>query len=144
MPEGMTQPLSNDLRKRIVEAVEGGLSCNAAAGHYKVAVSTVVRLMQRWRQTGSWQPLPQGGYFGHKLSPYREQVEQILAGQRDLTLAEIADRLEAAGISVSKSAVDRFLYHLGQRFKKNTVRRRAGQGGRGRSAGGVERSAART
>ncbi len=114
----MTQPLSNDLGKRMVEAVEGGLSCNAAAGHYKVAVSTVVRLMQRWRQTGSWQALPQGGYFGHKLSPYREQVEQILAGQRDLTLAEMVARLEAEGISVSKSAVDRFLYHVGQLFKK--------------------------
>ena len=34
----MPRPLSNDLRERIVEAIEGGESCHAAAERFDVAL----------------------------------------------------------------------------------------------------------
>jgi len=39
----MGKPYSEDLRKRVVAAVEtGGLSCNAAAKQFGVAISTAI------------------------------------------------------------------------------------------------------
>lgn len=45
----MGRPFSQDLRRRIGAAVEGGMSRNAA----EVSVSCVVKLMQRFQRTGS-------------------------------------------------------------------------------------------
>ena len=52
----MARPLSKDLRERIVAAVECGQSRRAAAGRFRVSVSCVIKLMQRWRETGSVDP----------------------------------------------------------------------------------------
>jgi transposase len=52
----MTRPCSLDLRRRVVEAVEAGASCAAVAARFAVSVSFVIKLMQRWRRTGSIEP----------------------------------------------------------------------------------------
>jgi hypothetical protein len=39
----MAEPLSDDLRKRIVEAVEGGQSRRAAAQQFNIGITTAVR-----------------------------------------------------------------------------------------------------
>ncbi len=49
--------LSDDLRKRVVEAVvEGGLSRNAAAKHFKVSIASAVRWVKRYETTGKISP----------------------------------------------------------------------------------------
>ena len=48
----MGRPYSEDLRSRIVAAVEGGVSRNAAARQFAGSVSCVVKLLQRFRRTG--------------------------------------------------------------------------------------------
>jgi transposase len=54
--------LSNDLRKRVVEAVvEGRLSRNAAAKRFKVSVASTVRWVKRYETTGKISPAPSGG-----------------------------------------------------------------------------------
>jgi putative transposase len=58
----MTRPLSNDLRERVVAAVLGGASSREAAARFDVAVSSVVKLMQRYRTTGSVAPGKIGGH----------------------------------------------------------------------------------
>ena len=57
----MTRPLSNDLRERVVAAVLAGASCRKAAARFDVAVSSVVKLSQRYRATGSVAPGKMGG-----------------------------------------------------------------------------------
>ena len=42
----MARALSQDLRDRVVGAIEGGLSCRAAAARFGVAAATAIR----WRQ----------------------------------------------------------------------------------------------
>jgi len=122
-PALMAAPLSNDLRKKIVESVEEeGMSRNEAAEHYGVAPSTAIKLMQKWTATGSYAPAPQGGTKEHKLTPHREKVERLLEEKPDMTLKEIVARLKRQGITVGKSSVDRFLNALGLRFKKNSLR----------------------
>jgi putative transposase len=51
----MTKPLSSDLRRRIIGAVEEeGMSRRAAAARFSVAPSTVIELVRQWKQTGSY------------------------------------------------------------------------------------------
>ena len=44
----MTAPLSNDLRERVVGAIEAGESCRSAAARFGVAVSSAVKWAQRY------------------------------------------------------------------------------------------------
>ena len=57
----MTRPYSVDLRRRVVGAVEAGLSRRAAARRFEVSGSFVVKLMQRWRRGGTAAPERYGG-----------------------------------------------------------------------------------
>ena len=51
----MAKPYSDDLRERVVRAVEGGSSRREAAGQFAVSVSFVVKLMQRVSSDGKFQ-----------------------------------------------------------------------------------------
>jgi len=46
----MATPLSEDLRIRIIQAVEGGMSRRAAAERFGVSPSSSVRFVSEWRQ----------------------------------------------------------------------------------------------
>ena len=52
----MPKAYSLDLRQRVARVVEGGRSCHAAAAHFSVSVSFVVRLMKSLRATGKARP----------------------------------------------------------------------------------------
>src|SRR3546814_2308656 len=117
----MTRPYSNDLRERVVSAVEAGDSCRAVARRFEVAVSTVVKWSQRYRATGSVVPGKMGGYRKRVLEPHRafivERIEQI----PHLTLHRLKDELAARGVVVSHNAVWQFLRREGLSFKKTLL-----------------------
>jgi len=98
------------------------MSCNAAAAKYDVSISMAVKLIQRWKATGSYEPKPYGGYRGHKLTEHRVFVERMLKEKPDITLMEMKKRLESIKVWVSHSSIDRFLKYLGHSFKKNGTR----------------------
>ena len=53
----MPKPLSDDLRERVVAAVEReGLSRHQAAARFGVAPSTAIKWVQRFRKSGSVAP----------------------------------------------------------------------------------------
>jgi len=66
----MTTPLSHDLRRRIVRAVEKGSSIRQAAARYEVSPSAAVKLMRRLRETGSVRPDRIGGHRRPVLEPH--------------------------------------------------------------------------
>jgi len=105
----MAAPLSMDLRRRIFAAVDGGESRNAAAKRFRVGVSVVVKLMQRYVATGSIAPGQMGGWKKHALAEHEEQVRAAISARPDLTLEELRDALARQGIRVGRSSVDRFL-----------------------------------
>lgn len=105
----MARPLSKDLRERIVEAVAGGASRRSAAERFRVSVSCVIKLLQRWRQTGSVEPGQMGGWKDYALAEHEAVVRALLVESPDLTLEEMRDALAEKGIGVSRSSVDRFL-----------------------------------
>lgn len=114
----MTRPYSIDLRERMVRAVEAGASRRATATRFGVSPSCVVKLVQRWRRTGTLEPEPVRGGRLAKLADHAERVDALLAATPDMTIAELKDRLAAAGIAVSPSAISRFLKACGLTRKK--------------------------
>src|SRR5215218_10936296 len=88
----MTAPLSQDLRQRIVTAVERGSSIRKAAGRYSVSISAAIKLMRRVRATGSVKPAQIGGYRRPILEPHEALLRELADG-KDLTLAEIQAEL---------------------------------------------------
>lgn len=126
----MTRPLSNDLRARLVSAVEGGLSRRSAAERFGVAASTAIKWVNQWRCTGDLDPKPQGGdYRSHRIEAYGEAILALIEEKPDITLAEIAAQLdEGHGLKVAQSTIWRLLDRRGLTFKKNRARRRATAG----------------
>src|SRR5580658_10216162 len=52
-PAWMGKPYSVDLRRRVVAAIESGMSRNQAARQFGVAISTAIGWMQRWSRPGA-------------------------------------------------------------------------------------------
>jgi transposase len=67
----MAKPYSDDLRKRVVAAVEGGLSRRQAASLFDLGISTVVHWVWRFRETGSVAAKPMGGDHRSRLTTQR-------------------------------------------------------------------------
>ncbi len=136
----MGRPYSNDLRERIVRAVEAGISCRKAAAQFAVSVSCVIKLVQRWRRTGAVAPGQMGGWRDYALAGHETRVRALLARRPDLTLEELRAALAAQGIAVGRTSVWRFLLARGLTLKKRRStppsrsgpmsRRRARPGGR--------------
>ena len=71
--EVVMRPLSNDLRERIVAAVRlGKYSLRQLAEVFVVNLSTIVRLLQRYRTTGSVRLKPHAGGTERKLDANAE------------------------------------------------------------------------
>lgn len=118
----MTAPLSNDLRERVVFALEAGESCRSVAARFGVAVSSAVKWSQRYRATGSVAPAPMGGHRKRVLDPHRNFIIERINQTPHLTLHGLKDELAARGVMVSHNAVWLFLRREGLSFKKNSVR----------------------
>ena len=118
----MTRPYSNDLRERVVLAVEGGESCRAVAARFDIAISSVVKWSQRYRETGSVAPGKMGGHRRIILEPYRTVIVEEIERTPHLTVRGLRDILASRGIAVSRQSVWRFLRSQGLSFKKNAVR----------------------
>jgi putative transposase len=125
----MAQPYSMDLRERVIAAVEqGGLSRNAAARRFGVAVSTAINWLRLHRETGSVAPGKMGGHRPRKLvGKHRDWL--LERTKTDFTLrglrAELADPLiDPGGIKVDYRTVWSFIHDEGLSFKKKRASRR--------------------
>jgi transposase len=129
----MPKPYSQDLRERVVHAVEEGASRREAADRFEVSASSAIRWMERLEQSGSVAAEPSGG----STSPLEEQADFLLGlikEQSDMTLDEAVAAMRAGNIRGSRSAVWRFYARHGISFKKKPARSRAGAAGRGERA----------
>ena len=71
----MPRLYSNDLRARVIEAIERGASCRQAADRYELSDNVVVLWTQRGEQTGSFAAKPSGG----SISPMEKHSEWHVA-----------------------------------------------------------------
>ena len=124
----MAKALSEDLRIRVIRAVEGGMSRRAAAGRFGVSPASAVRFVSEWRQRGATRAKPRGGdQRSQRIEAYRDVLLGAIKAKPALTLAEIADMLTSElGASFAPSSIWRFLDRHAITFKKNRARSRAG------------------
>lgn len=137
----MARPLSQDLRRRVIAAVDGGSSRRSAAATFKVGVSTVIKWMAQFRSSGRAGPKAMGGDRRSRLTGEREWLLARVKEQPELTLQEIRAELEARGVRVGYGTVWRFFAGAGLTYKKNALRRRAGSARRRRQACAVAAAA---
>ena len=115
----MAEPLSTDLRERVVAAVKGGMSRRQAAAHFRVGVSSAIRWVWQAEATGDLRPKPMGG--DHRSAAIEAQAATILsllAEQPDTTLAEYQEALKKKGHLFSVSTIWRFLDRRDLTLKK--------------------------
>ena len=116
----MAKALSIDLRRRVVDAVEAGASCRAAAARFGVSVSSAIRFVARARTRGDLEPDKRGGnQRSLRIDAHRDLILAWIAETPDLTLAEVAERLDGAvGYRPLPSIVCRFFQRHGVTRKK--------------------------
>jgi transposase len=89
------RPYSTDFREHILAAIDRKEHSLRQLAHlFSVDLSFLVRLLQRWRQSGSIQPQPHGGGPLPKLDASAEQrLLELVRRQPDATLRELRDQL---------------------------------------------------
>ena len=75
----MAAPLSQDLRRRVVQAVERGSSAREAARRFAVSESAAIKLVRRVRETGSPAPARIGGYRKPLLAEHEDLLRELTA-----------------------------------------------------------------
>ena len=118
----MAKPYSEDLRRRVLEAIDGGATIPDAGEQCGVSISSVVRFLRLHRDTGSVSAAKFGGYKEFVLAAHEELVRSLIEEQPDITLAELESRLAKKKVLVGKSSISRFLNHLKLPFKKKGLR----------------------
>ncbi len=102
----MGQPLSLDLRTRLLAAIDAGMSCRAAA-RFGVAPSTAIRWQALRRATGSAVPKRQGGDMrSRRVEERRDDILALWEARKNITLDEL--RLQLAGRDLTGKLVDIF------------------------------------
>ena len=123
----MASALSQDLRRRLVGAVERGSSARGAAARFAVSASAAIKLVRRVRETGSTAPGRIGGYRKPLLAGHEDLLRELMTTRKGITLAEIRDTLIERGIKPgSLSTIWSTLRRLGLTHKKSAAGRRAG------------------
>jgi transposase len=153
----MAKRYSQDLRDRVIDAVERGkLSRRAAARHYAVSESVAIKWLERLERHGSREPVGHGGHRASKLMPHRDFLEAARAEKPDITLQALCDRfLAERRVKADTSMMSRFFRKIGVTVKKRPSSRasrsartsaaiaRAGAPIRGLSIPGVSSSSMR-
>ena len=114
----MTRPYSDDLRERVVAAMQGGESCRRVAARFAIAPSSAVKWAQRALRTGSVRPGKMGGHRKPVLEPHRDWLLEQVQTRPEATVKGPQALLAARGVHVSHDTVWRFLRACGLTFKK--------------------------
>src|SRR5580704_4522759 len=94
------QAYSQDLRDRVLRALERGEGPTEIARRFEVSRIWVYRVRDREQQTGDRCSLPVVGYRKSRLEGSEHHLRSWIAAQPDLTLAELQQRLDEHGVSI--------------------------------------------
>jgi transposase len=135
---------SEDLRIRLIRAVEKGGSARSQGQVFEVSASTAVKWMQAFRREGRPAPKPHGGGRRSPLDAHEAWLSTRIEETPDVRLLELCAELSERGIAVGKSSVSRFFQRIGYSFKKKRAGQRTGKARRRGGAKNVESGAARS
>jgi len=122
----MGRTLLQDLRDRVIAAIDGGLSCRAAADRFGVSASSAIRWRQFALQHGQAVAKPRGGdRHSGRIEAHGGFIRALVAEHGDMTLVEIQARLVERGVSVGIGTLHRFFVRHAITRKKDRARDRA-------------------
>ncbi len=84
--------------------------------------SSAIKLVRRWRETGSYAPGQVGGQKKRKLAGREDWLHEVMAAAPDIILSELRARLAAKGVAISCQSINDMVHMLGYRYKKNRAR----------------------
>jgi transposase len=115
------QAYSQDLRDRVLAAVDGGMRVREAGSLFRVSVSYIYKALERRAATGQTTPSARGGRQRRPvLSGHEAALLGHLRANPDATLAELRRWLfETRGVSISVGALWNGLDRLGWTLKKS-------------------------
>ena len=95
----MAQYLSEDLRIRVIGAIEGGMSRNGAARRFGVSIASAVRWMDEYLRCGRTAPKPRGG----------DRRSGRIEAQADLLMRAIEETPDWTLLTKVETSCDRIL-----------------------------------
>ena len=131
----MGKPYPLAFRKRVVAAVESGLSRNQAAKQFGIGISTAIGWVNRLRATGSVAPGQMGGHKPKAIAGEHRDwlLQRIKSG--DFTIRGLVSELGERGLKTNYRSVWEFVHAEKLSFKKKrggwrarSPRRRAATG----------------
>jgi len=139
----MAKALSQDLRDRVIAAIDDGVSRRSAAARFGVSVSSAVRWHQMAREHGrAVARKPGGDQRSSKTDAHAELILAMLDEDGDITLSEIQSGLAGQGVRVGIGTLWRFFDRRGITRKKDRARDRTGPSRRPEAAARLVRRAA--
>jgi transposase len=110
---------SEDLRERVIRAVETGRPRDEVAARFEVSVPTIERWVRLKRETGGLARRPVPGPEAVKTAGLLAALPERLAGHADATLLDHCSWWQAvSGHAVSTATMSRVLTRLGWPLKK--------------------------
>ena len=125
---------SQDLRERVLRALERGDRPAEIARRFEVSRFWVYQVRDRFEQEGHRHSLRQGGYRISRIAHMEDTIRRWIAAEADLTLVELSERLAKEGIAIKVPALWHQLNKWRLSFKKNPARQRARARGRATGA----------
>ena len=114
--------LSMDIRKKVMKAIEGGMSRRKAAARFDIGPATAVRWAKRVETTGEVAPLMMGGdRRSRRIEAHADFILAQIEGKPDLTIMELREKIrERHGFGFGYGTVWRFLARHRITRKKKT------------------------
>ena len=105
----MAKSLSLDLRQRVIAAIDGGLSCRAAAERFGVSAASAIRWRDRQKKAGDFTPQKQGGdRRSRRIEEHSQLILDAVAAKSDITLVELRGKLIEHGVAAGVASHWRF------------------------------------
>ena len=136
------QSYSQDLRDRVLWALDRGERPTAIARRLEVSRVWVYRVQERREKTGQRTSHRMGGHRRSRLAEMESVLRAWIEAEPGLSLAELCERLEGQGVATKIGALWHQLSKWNLTFKKNAARQRARTRGRAGGAAHLERGTA--
>ena len=133
------QSYSQDLRDRVLWALDRGERPTAIARRLEVSRVWVYQVRGREQKTGHRTSFPIGGHRCSRVAAMEPVLRAWIEQEPGLSLAQLCERLLQQGVSIKIGALWHQLNKWNLTFKKNPARQRARARGR---AAGAQRLAA--
>jgi transposase len=132
------QSYSQDLRDRVLWALERGERPSAIARRLEVSRVWVYQVRDREQKTGTRSSFQIGGHRRSRVADLEPVLRAWIEVEPDLSLTEISERLARQGVSIKIGALWHQLNKWNLTFKKNAARQRARARGRATGAQSLE------